>query len=78
MGVTAAVVSHGKVWSGAAGVDRTGTPLTAETGLTIGSVTKTFVAAEILQLVEGGRVGLDSPASAYIDSPLGRERRDDP
>lgn len=69
-GVTAGVVSRGRVWSGAAGVDRTGTKLTPQSGLTIGSVTKTFVAAEVLRLVDEGGVKLDSPASAYLQSPL--------
>ena len=69
-GVTAGVVSHGRVWSGAAGVDRTGAALTPQTGLAIASVTKTFVAAEVLRLVEEGKVQLDSPASAYVQSPL--------
>lgn len=69
-GVTAAVVSHGRVWSGAAGVDRTGAPLTPRTGLAIASITKTFVAAEVLRLVEEGKVRLDAPASAYVRSPL--------
>ncbi|GAB3083628.1 serine hydrolase domain-containing protein [Pedococcus soli] len=69
-GVTAGVVSHGRVWSGAAGVDRTGTALTPQTGLAIASVTKTFVAAEVLDLVEEGKVQLDGPASAYVQSPL--------
>jgi D-alanyl-D-alanine carboxypeptidase len=69
-GVTAGVVSHGRVWSGAGGVDRTGAALTAQTGLAIASVTKTFVAAEVLRLVEEGKVQLDSPASTYLDSPL--------
>jgi D-alanyl-D-alanine carboxypeptidase len=69
-GVTAGVVSHGRTWSGAAGVDRTGTALTPQTGLVIASVTKTFVAAEVLRLVEEGKVQLDSPASAYVQSPL--------
>jgi CubicO group peptidase (beta-lactamase class C family) len=69
-GVTAGVVSHGRIWSGAAGVDRTGTALTPRTGLAIASVTKTFVAAEVLRLVEEGKVQLDTPASAYLRSPL--------
>lgn len=69
-GVTAGVVSHGRTWSGAAGVDRTGTGLTPQTGLAIASVTKTFVAAEVLRLVQEGKVRLDSPASTYLQSPL--------
>ncbi|WNV87279.1 serine hydrolase domain-containing protein [Umezawaea sp. Da 62-37] len=33
----------------------------------IGSVTKTFVATVVLQLVDEGRVGLDDPVGAYVD-----------
>ena len=69
-GVTAGVVSHGRVWAGAAGVDRTGAALTPQTGLAIASVTKTFVAAEVLRLVEEGKVKLDSAVSGYVQSPL--------
>jgi CubicO group peptidase (beta-lactamase class C family) len=69
-GVTAGVVSHGRVWSGAAGVDGSGTALSPSSGMAIASVTKTFVAAEVLQMVEEGKVRLDTPASAYVQSPL--------
>lgn len=69
-GLTVALVSKGRTWSGAAGVDRTGTALTPQTGLTIGSITKTFVAAEVMTLVEEGLVDLDAPASTYVDSLL--------
>jgi D-alanyl-D-alanine carboxypeptidase len=69
-GLTVALVSRGRTWSGAAGADRTGAALTPQTGLTIGSITKTFVAAEVMTLVEEGLVELDAPASTYVDSPL--------
>jgi D-alanyl-D-alanine carboxypeptidase len=36
----------------------------------IGSVTKTFTAAEVLSLAAQGRVDLDAPASTYLDHPL--------
>ncbi|GAA1277402.1 serine hydrolase domain-containing protein [Saccharothrix xinjiangensis] len=40
----------------------------------IGSVTKTFVATVVLQLVDEGRVGLDDPISRYVDGvPKGDE-----
>src|SRR5919106_4294531 len=62
-GVTAAVVSGGElVWSGAAGVRRDGeTSLGADDALVIGSVTKTFIAATVLQLAEERAVWLDDP-----------------
>jgi CubicO group peptidase (beta-lactamase class C family) len=69
-GLTVALVTKGQTWSGAAGVDGAGTPLTPETGLAIASITKTFVAAEVMTLVQQGLVDLDAPASTYVTSPL--------
>jgi len=68
-GVTAAVVSPGGVWSGAAGVDGSGVALEARSGMALASITKTFVAAEVMLLAEQGKVDLDAPASTYLDVP---------
>ena len=67
-GVAFAAVRDGSVlWAGAAGRARDGrTELLASTPLVIGSVTKTFVAATVLQLVEEGRVRLDEPLRRYL------------
>jgi CubicO group peptidase (beta-lactamase class C family) len=64
--VTAAIVSDQWIWSGAAGVDATGTRLTPVTSLGIASVTKTFVAAEVLLLAQAGKVDLDAPLTQYV------------
>ncbi len=54
-------------WTGADGVMRDGrTPLSAEQPLVIGSVTKTFTAALILQLAEEGRLSLNDPVARYL------------
>ncbi len=45
---------------------RAGTPLKANTPFRIASVTKTFVAASVLRLVERHRVRLDAPISRYL------------
>ena len=68
-GVTFAAVRDGQlVWSGAVGRHRDGvTTLAADDPLVIGSVTKTFVAAVILQLAEEGRLGLDDALSEHLD-----------
>ena len=54
-------------WSGASGPPRDGvTPLSGATPFAIASVTKTFTAAIVLQLVEEGRVDLDAAVTDYL------------
>jgi CubicO group peptidase (beta-lactamase class C family) len=54
-------------WSGAAGVARDGiTPLTAHSPFVIASITKTFTAALILQLVEERHLSLDTEVAALL------------
>lgn len=68
-GVTGAVhLAGGCRWAGAAGeADReTGTPMAAGTPLRIGSITKSFTAAVILQLVEEGVLGLDDTVETWF------------
>lgn len=67
-GVTFAAVRDGDlVWAGAAGRHRDGGgQIAANDPLVIGSVTKTFVAATVLQLVEEGQLGLDDPVRDYL------------
>ena len=69
-GVTAAVLSPTGKWTGAAGVDGAGAPLVPQAMTDIGSVTKTFTAAEVLLLAGQNRINLDTPASNYLDHPL--------
>ncbi len=49
---------------GVAGPD--GRPVTAETGFVIGSVSKSFTALAIMQLVEAGQIDLDAPVQEYL------------
>ena len=42
-------------------------PISPETGFRIGSITKVFTAALVLDLVEDGLLGLDDPAAAYVE-----------
>jgi D-alanyl-D-alanine carboxypeptidase len=66
-GATFAVVRSGELlWTGAGGVAPDGSSLAADSQMVIGSVTKTFVAALILQLVEEGRVNLDATLAEYL------------
>ncbi len=46
-------------------------PATAETVYRIGSITKQFTAASIMQLVEAGQIGLDDPMTRFLpDYPM--------
>lgn len=69
-GISFAAVRDGElVWAGAAGRHRDGgAPIATDDPLVIGSVTKTFVAATVLQLAEEGRLGLDDPVRDYLPS----------
>jgi CubicO group peptidase (beta-lactamase class C family) len=69
-GLSVAVVKDGKVvlakGYGAANLE-TGTPATAETEYRIASISKQFIAAAVLLLVQDGRMGLDDKAAKYLD-----------
>ncbi|MEB3278818.1 MAG: serine hydrolase domain-containing protein [Lyngbya sp.] len=57
------IINPERTWVGVSGVSnlQAETPLTLEDRFEIGSITKTFVATVILQLVEEGKIGLDDP-----------------
>ncbi len=67
-GVTFAAVRDGELlWAGSSGRARDGrTALEPGSPLVIGSVTKTFVAATILQLAEEGRLALTDPVRRHL------------
>jgi CubicO group peptidase (beta-lactamase class C family) len=46
--------------------DNTGRPMTAQTPTLIGSLTKSFTAVAIMQLVERGKLELDAPVQRYL------------
>lgn len=69
----AAISPSGKTWSGANGTFQSGASLNPTDALTIGSVTKTFVAAVVLALVDEGRIQLDVPASTYLPRAMALE-----
>jgi CubicO group peptidase (beta-lactamase class C family) len=69
-GVTAAIISAGRGhWAGAAG-SASGVALTPESPLPTHSAGKTITAAQVLQLVEDGRLALDDRASAHLPAEL--------
>ncbi len=69
-GVAAAVVTPDGSWAGAAGVDGSGTPIVADSAFALASITKTFVAAEVLSLAAAGKIDLDAPVTYYVDLPF--------
>lgn len=77
-GVFAEVRDKDRVWPGAAGVADvvTARPVTVDMLHRIGSVTKTFTAAAVLQQVETGQIGLDTPIGHYLPRLVPAERGD--
>ncbi|WP_158895153.1 serine hydrolase domain-containing protein [Amycolatopsis anabasis] len=75
-GLFAEVRDGDQVWRGAAGVAdvATGRPVTAGLRHRVGSITKTFTAAAVLQQVESGQIGLDAPVGRYLPRLVPGER----
>jgi CubicO group peptidase (beta-lactamase class C family) len=69
-GITAAVIAADRgSWTGAAG-SRDDTPLTPDSRSPTHSSGKTIVAAQVLRLIEDGRLGLDDRASEHLPREL--------
>lgn len=80
-GVAASVAfSDGHIWTGVSGVAdiATNRQLTVRTPFALASISKTFLAAEVLALVGEGAVGLDDPIAALIPGVLVGENPIDP
>jgi D-alanyl-D-alanine carboxypeptidase len=66
-GVSATVVfPDGEVWKGVSGISHDSVPIEPDMVFAIGSVTKNFVAALILSLVEDEVLSLDDPISNWL------------
>jgi D-alanyl-D-alanine carboxypeptidase len=68
-GAAAAVVfPDGSIWTGVSGsaILSPATPLTTDTLFSVGSISKTFVAALVGRLAQTGAIGLDDPLSKYL------------
>ncbi|MEZ5115745.1 MAG: serine hydrolase domain-containing protein [Candidatus Nanopelagicales bacterium] len=73
-GVAYAVVTDGEITAaGARGVMEAGgdAAVTPDTPFLSGSISKSFTALAVMQLVEAGRVDLDAPVSRYLDTFTG-------
>ncbi|GAB2934707.1 serine hydrolase domain-containing protein [Streptomyces heilongjiangensis] len=77
-GLFAEVRDGDQVWRGAAGVADvvTGRPVTADMRHRVGSITKTFTAAAVLQQVDSGQIGLDTPIGRYLPQLVPAQRGD--
>jgi D-alanyl-D-alanine carboxypeptidase len=75
-GVIAEVCDGEQVWRSAAGVAdvSTGRPITSDMRHRVGSISKTFTAAAVLQQVENGQIGLDTPIGHYLPGLAPGER----
>ena len=75
-GVFAEVRDGDQVWRGAAGVAdvSTGRPATPDMRHRVGSITKTFTAAAVMQQVERGQAQLDAPVGHYLPRLVPGER----
>jgi len=75
-GVFAEVRDGDQLWRGAAGVAdvSTGRPVTPDMRHRVGSISKTFTAAAVLQQVESGQIGLDTPSGHYLPRVVPGER----
>ena len=74
-GLAYAVVTDGEITSvGARGVLRHGsdTAVTPDTAFVSGSISKSFTALAVMQLVESGKVDLDAEVSQYLDGLSGK------
>ncbi|WP_405145978.1 beta-lactamase family protein [Nocardia salmonicida] len=76
IGVYMEVRDGDRVWSGTAGVAdvTSGEPIGPDMVHRVGSITKTFIAAAIMQQVEQGRIGLDTPIGDYLPHLVPGER----
>ena len=74
-GLAYAVVADGEITSvGARGVVRIGgdSEVTPDTPFLTGSISKSFTALAVMQLVEAGEIDLDAEISQYLDGFSGR------
>lgn len=68
-GVSAAIIwPDGTTWTGAAGMadEKAGTPMTTDTAFGLASISKTFTAAVVMQLVQEGTLSLDEPVAPLL------------
>jgi len=66
-GISVAVIVPGySTWLGISGISHGATPVTSDTPFAVGSISKNFTAAIILQLVDEGVLSLDDPLHKWL------------
>lgn len=65
-GMAATVLTAGGTWSGATGLADGVRAVTVDDQFAIASITKSVVAAQVMQMVESGEVRLDDPAIVHL------------
>lgn len=68
IGLSISVRSGDKVWSDAIGISSIDDSLTTSSILAMGSITKTFISAGILKMMEDNRLTLSDPLHLYLPS----------
>jgi CubicO group peptidase (beta-lactamase class C family) len=69
-GISATVMTADGTWSGATGSANGVRDVQVESQFGIASITKSVIAAQVMQLVEAGELSLDAPASDYLSADL--------
>jgi len=69
-GITAALISPQGTWHGATGMATKERAMVPNDQMSIASITKSVVAAQVMQMVEAGELGLDDPADDHLPPDL--------
>lgn len=68
--MTATMMTANGTWSGAVGTADGVRDMRPDDQLAIGSITKSVIAAQVMQLVEAGELALDDPATDHLPADL--------
>ncbi|KON90318.1 hypothetical protein AF332_14910 [Sporosarcina globispora] len=77
-GVSVSIIKGNKViYTAGYGNDSEGNPITADTKMYIGSVSKSFTSLAVMQLVEQGKIQLQKPVKSYLPNFVTEDERSD-
>ena len=69
-GITATAMTASGTWSGAVGTADGVRDIRPDDQMAVGSITKSVIAAQVMQMLEAGELALDDPASDYLPADL--------